>query len=82
MKRPVTDFAGIALVFALLPWAALAFDSGSTGCGWRFQPDGEYRGRMLPPSGILNYRSVTIPTGVTVTLEECRQHTSRDAGAG
>jgi len=68
MKRPVTDFAGIALVFALLPWAALAFDSGSTGVGGDFNPTVSTE-VVLPPSGILNYRSVTIPTGVTVTFK-------------
>lgn len=47
--------------------AVSAFDSGSTGADGAFNPlvNTEV---PLPPSGVLNYTTVTIPVGVTVTF--------------
>jgi hypothetical protein len=68
MKRKVIDFAGIALAFVLLPCTALAFDSGSTGADGDFNPPVSIK-VPLPTDGILNYRSVNIPLGVTVRFK-------------
>jgi hypothetical protein len=68
MKRRIIDFAGIALAVALLPCTALAFDSGSTGVDGDFNPPVNTE-VVLPPNGILNYRSVNIPLGVTVRFK-------------
>lgn len=68
MKRTVMDLSGIAVVCMLLPCTALAFDSGSTGADGDFNPQVSVE-VPLPPNGILNYRSVNIPIGVTVTFK-------------
>lgn len=68
MKRTIFDLAGIAFAFALLPCRALAFDSGSTGVDGDFNPTVSTQ-VALPPSGVLNYRSVNIPAGVTVSFK-------------
>jgi hypothetical protein len=68
MKRKTMGLAGIALAFMLVPCMALAFDSGSTGVDGDFNPIVSTE-IALPPNGILNYRSVNIPTGVTVTFK-------------
>lgn len=67
MKRETMDLAGVALVFMLVPCRALAFDSGSTGLDGDLTPPVSTE-IPLPPSGVLNYRSVNIPAGVTVTF--------------
>lgn len=67
-----TSARAIATAFAvgacLAPFGARAFDSGSTGA------DGDLSPTVntvvpLPPSGIFNFTSVNIPTGVTVTFQ-------------
>lgn len=50
----------------LAPWC-WAFDSGSTGADGALTPTVNTE-VVLPPSGILNYTSITIPSGVTVTF--------------
>ena len=52
----------------LLSCTALAFDSGSTGLDGDLNPPVSTE-VLLPPNGILNYRSVNIRTGVTVTFK-------------
>ena len=57
--------AGLALTAAA--GAASAFDSGSTGADGALTPTVNTE-VVLPASGILNYSSINIPTGVTVTF--------------
>lgn len=58
-----------ALAAALLAPAAFAFDSGSTGADGALSPTVNTE-IQLPASGILNYTSVTIPSGVTVKFKK------------
>lgn len=53
----------------LMPALAQAFVSGSTGADGAFAPTVNTE-VVLPPSGILNYTTVYIPTGVTVTFKK------------
>lgn len=62
--RPVV--AGLWLATAAT--ASLAFDSGSTGADGALTPTVNTE-VVLPPSGILNYTSINIPNGVTVTFK-------------
>ena len=58
----------ISFALSLLSGQALAaFNSGSTGADGAFNPTVDTQ-LQLPPSGILNYTSVNIPAGVTVTF--------------
>jgi hypothetical protein len=69
MKRPeltLKHFA--AMMLALAPGWALAFSSGSTGADGPFSPTVNTV-VQLPPSGIFNYTTVSIPAGVTVTYQ-------------
>ena len=66
----------IMAVFFLIAWAglfvpaspALAFNSGSTGVDGAFAPTADTV-VQLPANGVLNYTTVNIPTGVTVTFK-------------
>lgn len=51
----------------LLPITSMAFDSGSTGADGTLNPTADIT-VQLPPDGILNYDSVNIPAGITVTF--------------
>ncbi len=62
MKAP-TILAIVALVSASTP--SFAFDSGSTGSDGALTPNVDSL-VTLPPSGVLNYTSISIPAGVTV----------------
>ncbi len=53
---------------------ANAFDSGSTGVDGAFSPQSDIQ-VSLPPDGILNYTSLLIPNGVTVTFEKNANNT-------
>jgi hypothetical protein len=55
----------LALGAALVAPGAFAFDSGSTGADGALAPTVNTT-IALPPSGILNYTTINIPTGVTV----------------
>ena len=72
MKHHIRRSAGPALttaLLALLPVAsAQAFDSGSTGADGVLSPTVNTE-IALPASGILNYTTVNIPTGVTVKFK-------------
>jgi len=57
-----------ALWLTLLPGAALAYESGSTGADGAFNPTIHTR-VPLPPDGVLHYTDVNIPSGVNVTFE-------------
>src|SRR5262245_17433813 len=56
----------VALLLAMVPAAAFAFTSGSTGADGAFSPTVNTT-VALPPNGIFNYTTVNIPAGVTVT---------------
>jgi hypothetical protein len=64
--RPATLVAAISAAF-MAP-AAFAFNSGSTGADGALAPTVNTE-IQVPPSGILNYTSITIPTGVTVKFK-------------
>jgi hypothetical protein len=53
---------------ALASPTVLAFDSGSTGADGDLNPTANVA-VPLPPSGVLQYRSINIPPGVTVTFQ-------------
>lgn len=72
MKRISAGFAiGIMGVAALFGWVtavgAQTFSSGSSGTLGAFAP-GANTTVALPPDGILNYTTINIPTGVTVSF--------------
>lgn len=63
-------FGLISIGMALMPtWAQAAFVSGSTGADGAFSPTVNTQ-VVLPPNGILNYTTVNIPSGVTVTFKK------------
>lgn len=68
LNRKLRPIALLALVAALAP-SAFAFDSGSTGADGALAPTVNTQ-ITLPPSGILNYTTVSIPAGVTVTFKK------------
>ncbi len=63
------NLVGMSVGLALMPTFAQAFVSGSTGADGAFAPTVNTE-VVLPPSGILNYTTVNIPTGVTVTFKK------------
>ncbi len=66
-RRLPHSLLAVAVITAF-PLAAHAFDSGSTG-DVAFNPTVNTEVE-LPPSGILNYTTVNIPAGVTVTFKK------------
>jgi len=64
----------LAAALAGVPPAALAFDSGSSGARGDLTPTVNTVVE-LPDDGILHYRSVTIPAGVTVRFKRNRANT-------
>lgn len=60
-----TLIATLALAGCTLP--ALAYDSGSTGADGAFSPTVNTQ-LQIPESGVFNFTTVNIPTGVTVTF--------------
>src|SRR5262245_21188513 len=71
-KNMRTSARGIAIAFAVgacfAPLGAQAMNSGSTGADGAFSPTVSTT-VPLPPSGIFNFTTVTIPAGVTVTFQ-------------
>lgn len=64
------------LVFAMvLPTCAEEYISGSTGADGAFEPSETNTVVDLPPDGILNYTTVNIPAGVTVTFKKNEMNT-------
>jgi hypothetical protein len=51
------------------PSLALAFNSGSTGADGAFNPTVNTE-LELPPSGVFNFTTINVPTGVTVTFKK------------
>lgn len=68
MKKVANVLAGIVAIVGLLPGSGACFDSGSTGADGDFNPSVSTE-VQLPPNGVLNYRSVNIPAGVTVRFK-------------
>lgn len=54
--------------------ALAAFESGSTGADGAFEPTANIA-LQIPESGVLNYTTITIPAGVTVTFKKNSQNT-------
>lgn len=65
----ITRTLSFAIATLLLTNIAHAFDSGSTGADGVFSPTVNTV-VQLPPSGVLNYTSVNIPYGVTVSFKK------------
>lgn len=59
--------AGLLAGLCVSP-AVHGFNSGSTGADGDLNPTSNFE-VVLPPSGILNYKSINIPSGVTVTFK-------------
>lgn len=68
MKTKLT-LAATAIILALGSTVAQAFTSGSTGSDGAFSPTVNTQ-LTLPASGVFNFTSVNIPTGVTVTFKK------------
>lgn len=68
MRRRMIELSAIAMSFVLRPCVALAFDSGSTGVDGDLSPAVTTE-IQLPVDGVLNFRSVSIPLGVTVRFK-------------
>jgi hypothetical protein len=58
-----------ACALLLAPTFTYAFDSGSTGVDGAFSP-AVNTVLQVPPSGVFNFTTVSIPTGVTVTFKK------------
>jgi hypothetical protein len=67
-KRMRSSFIYTALALLVAP-SAFAFNSGSTGADGALAPTVNTQ-ITLPESGILNYTSVNIPSGITVTFKK------------
>lgn len=59
----------LVCLLAVVPGLGLAFDSGSTGADGAFSPTVNTE-VQLPPSGVFNFTTINIPTGVTVTFRK------------
>jgi len=68
VRRRMIELFTIAIASVLLPCAALAFDSGSTGVDGDLGPAVNTE-IQLPADGVLNFRRVNIPWGVTVRFK-------------
>lgn len=68
-KRVSGRGAGSLFMLSLLAASVHAFDSGSTGADGALNPTVNTE-IVLPPSGILNYTTINIPAGVTVTFKK------------
>jgi len=66
--------SAVLLASACLAGNALAFDSGSTGADGAYSPTVSAP-LLLPDSGVLNFTSINIPSGVTITLTRNRSNT-------
>lgn len=75
MKRLAALAIFVLVSFAfLIAGTAFAFDSGSTGADGAFSPTASTE-VQLPENGILNYTTVNIPSGVTVTFKKNTSNT-------
>ena len=72
--KSYTHLSRSLLASLLLTTVASAYDSGSTGVDGEFHPQVDTQ-VQLPPDGIFNYTTVTIPAGVTVTFAKNARNT-------
>ena len=72
--KSYTHLSRSLLASLLLTTVASAYDSGSTGVDGEFHPQVDTQ-VQLPPDGIFNYTTVTIPAGVTVTFAKNTRNT-------
>ncbi|MBL8511858.1 MAG: hypothetical protein JNM52_09445, partial [Betaproteobacteria bacterium] len=72
--RALTYLTGMALFIPFAPTTWAAYNSGSTGADGVLNPTVNTE-VVLPPSGVLNYSSVNIPNGVTVTFKKNASNT-------
>lgn len=68
MRNYTRSITGLAAILALMPSVALAFDSGSTGADGAFNPTVSTN-VPLPASGIFNFSSMNIQSGINVTFQ-------------
>ena len=66
-RYAIKPFAALLAATCVLTAHAQSFNSGSTGADGALNPTVNTE-IVLPPSGILNYTSINIPTGVTVSF--------------
>lgn len=69
MKKIVIVSLISILILALGETASATFDSGSTGADGAFNPTANIQ-VVLPPDGVLNYTTINIPSGVSVTFQK------------
>jgi len=70
-------YLSLVLIMIMPYWPSLAsaaFNSGSTGADGPFEPTTSIA-LQIPENGVLNYTTITIPTGVTVTFNKNSQNT-------
>jgi hypothetical protein len=67
MLRWTSGLLMVALLLVNDPSLAQTFSSGSTGALGAFSPTANTT-LVLPPDGIFNYTTITIPSGITVTF--------------
>jgi hypothetical protein len=72
MNRHLPVLSIVVLLFSSI--SAYAFESGSTGADGAFNPTADTQ-LTLPPSGLFNFTTVNIPTGVTVTFAKNADNT-------
>jgi hypothetical protein len=75
MKHIKLNKLVVALSLAGMALPALAYNSGSTGADGAFNPTVNTE-VQVPASGVFNYTTVNIPTGVTVTYKKNTTNTS------
>ena len=68
MTRCDRKFIVALSLAAFAPGISFAFNSGSTGADGPYGPTADAE-LQVPPSGVLNFTTVNIPAGVTVTLK-------------
>lgn len=68
MKKTIVFIMAIALIFLGGYSTSYSFDSGSTGVDGALNPTTDTE-VQLPADGKLNYTTVNIPVGVTVTFK-------------
>jgi hypothetical protein len=66
-RRVISSIVAVLIFLIFCSTTAFGFDSGSTGADGALNPTSNTV-IQLPASGVLNYTTVNIPTGVTVTF--------------
>lgn len=73
-KRILTVMLGFLWMAVCSSPATAAFDSGSTGADGAFNPTASTE-LQIPESGVFNFTTVNIPSGVTITFKKNSQNT-------